>query len=72
MPVYEFECRNDECDFTSEEVRWSFAKYDELKEKFCCEVCKKQMLPKIFANNFQLKGGGWFDEGYVKGNNNTT
>jgi len=33
-----------------------------------CEKCEEKMRRKISQSSFALKGGGWYKDGYTKGN----
>ena len=56
MPVYEFECK---CGHNFEEL----VKMDTKSMK--CPLCQKN-APKIMsACTFELKGGGWYADGYA-------
>ena len=57
MPVYEYECKT--CDKVFEaQQKMSDAP---LKE---CPECHSPVKKLISANSFQLKGGGWYADGY--------
>lgn len=57
MPVYEYECK--ECAKVTElQQRMSD---DPLKE---CPECNGEVKKIISSNSFQLKGGGWYSDGY--------
>ena len=56
MPIYEFEC---ECGETTEEL---------VKigtETIECPECKKTAKKILSACTFELKGGGWYADGYA-------
>jgi putative FmdB family regulatory protein len=56
MPVYEFEC---ECGHRFENlVRMGTAKEE-------CPVCRKAAKKIMSACTFELKGGGWYADGYA-------
>lgn len=56
MPVYEFEC---ECGHVFEElVRMDTKKKD-------CPRCRKSAKKIMSACTFELKGGGWYADGYA-------
>jgi len=58
MPVYEYECK--ECD-----------KVFEIQQKIAdkpltsCPQCNGSVKKLISLNSFQLKGGGWYADGYA-------
>ncbi len=55
MPVYEFECS---CGETIEKI----VRID--TKKIECPVCHKDAKKIISRCTFELKGGGWFADGY--------
>ena len=58
MPIYEFRCGN--CEKVSEVVLKFSDPYPET-----CPTCNKGPLTKLISKvSFQLKGGGWYSEGY--------
>lgn len=56
--MYEYKCK--ECQVEVEKLQG----YDDPPPK--CEKCKKVMVRKISRTSFQLKGGGWYKDGYQK------
>ena len=62
MPVYEYECR--ECE-----------KVFEIQQKMAdapltvCPDCTGPVTKLISMNSFQLKGGGWYADGYASSEN---
>ena len=62
MPLYDFEC--EECDYI-EEILTSSAGNAEIV--LTCPDCEKEtMKRKVGLSSFQLKGGGWYKDGYTK------
>lgn len=60
MPLYEFECPN--CRKTFEKL----TKRTNVKTA-TCPKCKRPRCKKIISNcSFELKGGGWYKDGYDK------
>ena len=57
MPIYEYKCK--ECDKIYE-VMQGFE--DEPLEK--CEKCGGLLEKILSKSNFQLKGDGWYKDGY--------
>jgi putative FmdB family regulatory protein len=59
VPIYVYQCSA--CDARIEEIQ-KFS--DPAPEK--CEKCEKKgtMEKQISAGSFELKGGGWADDGY--------
>jgi putative FmdB family regulatory protein len=58
VPIYEFAC--DSC---KEVTEFTMKFSDPLPEK--CTKCDNGNLKKLISRtNFQLKGGGWYNEGY--------
>ena len=55
MPVYEFECKNGH--ITEELVPMG-------TEKTVCAKCKTKAKKIISPCTFELKGGGWYADGY--------
>ena len=55
MPVYEFECS--EGHITEELVRMG-------TQSTKCAKCKKKAKKIISQCSFELKGGGWYADGY--------
>ena len=62
MPLYDFEC--EDCGYI-EEILTSFAGATEIV--LTCPNCEKEIMKrKIGLSSFQLKGGGWYKDGYTK------
>jgi putative FmdB family regulatory protein len=57
MPIYEYRCTS--CGRTLEVIQ----KFDDKPLKKCTE-CSGPLEKLISRTAFQLKGGGWFSEGY--------
>ena len=57
MPIYEYECKA--CDNVFE-VQQRMAD-DPLK---ACPDCKGEVKKLVSVSSFQLKGGGWYSDGY--------
>ncbi len=64
MPVYEYECK--ECDKVFE-VQQKIAD-DPLSE---CPKCHAPVKKLMSMSSFQLKGGGWYADGYSSTANGT-
>jgi putative FmdB family regulatory protein len=62
MPIYVYECQ--ECSVVKEELQKSTE--EPLTD---CEGCNgENSLKRIIGlSSFQLKGGGWYEDGYSKG-----
>ncbi len=60
MPIYEYECES--CD----KVHTVYQKLSESKLKNCPECGSPNIRKLISACSFQLKGSGWFKDGYSK------
>lgn len=58
MPIYVYECQS--CHKT-DEVLQKFG--DPPKKK--CPHCGGKLQKKITSSTFQLKGGGWYKDGYA-------
>ena len=62
MPLYDFRC--EECDYI-EEVLTSSAGSSEII--LTCPECEKETMKRqVGLSSFQLKGGGWYKDGYSK------
>ena len=57
MPVYEYECQS--CNEVIE--IWQSLSEDPAST---CPSCKGELKKIISKSSFQLKGGGWFADGY--------
>lgn len=57
MPIYEYEC--EECHKVSE-VWQSLSE----EQKTTCPECSGPLKKLISMSSFQLKGGGWYADGY--------
>ena len=60
MPVYEYECSGCEKVF---EVQQRLSE----KPLSVCPTCGGQVRKLISMSSFQLKGGGWYSDGYSNG-----
>lgn len=60
MPIYIFYCEKCQIDW---EIRLPVDKYNEPQKCAECESSIKRIPAKT---SFQLKGGGWFKDGYSK------
>ena len=58
MPLYEFYCQS--CDTDMELIR----KISEADDPTCPECEKEGLNRKTSKTAFQLKGGGWYKDGY--------
>ncbi len=63
MPVYEFECNNGH--ITEELVPMG-------TEHTRCATCRKKAKKIISACSFELKGGGWYADGYSSSQNKSS
>ena len=63
MPVYEFECS---CGAISEELVKMGTR------SVSCSKCGKKAKKIISTCSFELKGGGWYADGYSSRNSNST
>ena len=59
MALYDYKCKNSECD-TVIEVSHKITESPEIK----CEKCGSEMAKLISASSFKLKGEGWYANGY--------
>ena len=57
MPIYEYHCRNCKKDY---EIIQKFSD----KPLQICPSCGGKLKKKISLSGFQLKGEGWFKDGY--------
>jgi len=60
MPIYEYQCKS--CGTTIEAIQ----KFDDKPLRKCRE-CSGKLEKLISRTSFQLKGGGWFAQGYGSG-----
>lgn len=58
MPIYEYHCGA--CDKDHEIIQ----KVSDLPLE-CCPACGGKMQKKVSLSSFQLKGGGWYKDGYA-------
>ena len=59
MPLYEYYCPN--CDHQVELIQKTTDVFNET-----CKNCgKTKMKKKLSLTSFQLKGGGWYKDGYA-------
>jgi len=58
VPIYEYECRHCGSFEHSQSI------HDRPLER--CPKCRRKVQRLISATNFQLKGGGWYSDGYQK------
>ena len=57
MPIYDYECKK--CKRIFE--KWS------TEKNIKCPYCNSKQIKKIISmTSFQLKGDGWFKDGYTK------
>jgi len=59
VPIYEFRCTD--CDTFTEVLQ----KYEDPPPK--CEKCTQNLKKTVSITSFRLKGGGWYKDGYSKG-----
>jgi putative FmdB family regulatory protein len=62
MPIYEYECENCQHRY---DVRCRITEADE--KKICPACSSEQSKRRISRVNFELRGGGWYKDGYSKG-----
>jgi len=60
MPIYEYRCKS--CGTLIEVIQ----KFDDKPLRKCRE-CSGRLEKQISRTSFQLKGGGWFAQGYGSG-----
>ena len=68
MPIHDYRCKNTECLHEWQEFYRSFSEVTETEHTVACPKCSgldKERL--ITTANFQLKGGGWYRDGYGGG-----
>lgn len=58
MPLYSYHC--EQCDEVYENMR-SIKQRD---VKLICPRCKESCIRILDLSSFQLKGGGWYKDGY--------
>lgn len=62
MPIYEYECKA--CGHTMEAIQ----KISDEPLTDCPSCSKAELQKKISAAGFRLKGGGWYETDFKKGN----
>jgi putative FmdB family regulatory protein len=60
MPFYEYQCTNKDCEVVTEKLRKVADRDDFIDCPKCGTITKK----KVSQSSFQLKGGGWYSDGY--------
>jgi putative FmdB family regulatory protein len=60
MPIYEYECTS--CGEVIEVMQKVSARAPGR-----CKKCSGKLKKKISVTSFQLKGGGWYSDGYSEG-----
>ena len=60
MPLYEYECGK--CNQSFEVLQ----KFSEAGQA-ACPTCNSEAQRKLSQSSFQLKGGGWYNDGYKGG-----
>jgi len=65
MPIYEYEC--EQCHKITE--AWQHLTDEPLAT---CQECGGELRKLISMSSFQLKGGGWYADGYSNTNNNSS
>ena len=62
MPLYDFGC--EECGYTEEILTKSSGNAETM---LTCPECEKETMKRqVGLSSFQLKGGGWYKDGYTK------
>jgi putative FmdB family regulatory protein len=57
MPLYEYRCKG--CGHTFEVMQ----KFSDRTLR-TCKLCRGRLEKLVSRTSFQLKGGGWYDQGY--------
>lgn len=62
MPVYEYECKD---------CKKVFEVYQKMSDApiASCPDCKGEVRKLVSMSSFQLKGGGWYADGYASSGN---
>ena len=60
MPLYEYHCLN--CNYQIEVIQ----KISETVSDICPRCKQEELKKKTSRTSFQLKGGGWYKDGYLK------
>lgn len=60
MPIYEYQCKS--CGHELEAIQ----KISEAPLKFCPECGQPELVKRISAVGFRLKGGGWYETDFKK------
>ena len=62
MPLYDFGC--EDCGYTVEMLTKSAGSSEIV---LTCPECEKETMKRqVGLSSFQLKGGGWYKDGYTK------
>jgi putative FmdB family regulatory protein len=61
MPIYEYVC--EKCGALNEVIQ----KVDDPPPAACEKCGSKKLSRQVSRSSFQLKGGGWYSEGYSSG-----
>ena len=62
MPIYEYECKD--CGYKMESIQ----KISDAPLTDCPECGKSSLQKQISASGFRLKGSGWYETDFKKGN----
>ena len=62
MPIYEYKC--EKCGLEFEEMLHFSEKDDPLNTPCSFPTCGGKVHLKMSMSSFQLKGGGWYKDGY--------
>lgn len=61
MPCYEYKCQSEQCGEVTEKLR----KVADRDNCIPCPKCGSTTKRKVSESSFQLKGGGWYKDGYA-------
>lgn len=66
MPFYDYKCKNPECGMEYEVFYTSIKEAEDTEKEETCPKCSSKDKEKLPSKNtgFQLKGRGWYRDGY--------
>lgn len=60
MPIYVYRCPS--CSFDFDRM----LKVEDRDQAQLCPKCETEAIRRISGGHFELKGGGWYKDGYAK------
>lgn len=64
MPLYDFVCRDTECDWT-DELLLKLSEYENEEYDKKCPKCEGEIVRSFTSMNFRLVGPNWYRDGYT-------